>query len=55
MNDVSQRDADGAVMLIPSLEPDHRLPAYIDRLREAGFENVKEIGGIEWYQGELET
>ena len=26
-----------------------------ERLREAGFENVKEIGGIEWYQGELET
>ena len=23
-------------------------------LREAGFESVKDIGGIDWYSGELE-
>ena len=52
MNDVSQRDADGAVMLIPSLEPDHRLPAYIDRLRKAGFTRIVVVddGSAESYQ-----
>ena len=28
------------VVLIPSLEPDDRLPAYVDRLRERGFPRV---------------
>ena len=23
-------------------------------LRDAGFQNVKDIGGIDWYSGELE-
>ena len=26
-----------------------------ETLKEAGFEKVKEIGGMEWYKGELET
>lgn len=29
-----------AVILIPSLEPDNRLPAYVDRLLERGFNHV---------------
>ena len=30
----------GAVILIPSLEPDDRLPAYIERLCEQGFDRI---------------
>ena len=30
----------GAVILIPSLEPDDRLPAYVARLHEQGFERI---------------
>ena len=30
----------GAVILIPSLEPDDRLPAYTQRLREQGFDRI---------------
>ena len=29
-----------AVILIPSLEPDERLPAYIQRLSESGFQHI---------------
>ena len=29
-----------AVMLIPSLEPDDRLPAYVRRLQDKGFQHV---------------
>lgn len=29
-----------AVMLIPSLEPDDRLPAYVRRLLDKGFQHV---------------
>lgn len=30
----------GAVILIPSLEPDDRLPAYVQRLHEQGFDRI---------------
>ena len=32
--------AQDAVILIPSLEPDDRLPAYIRRLKEGGFAHI---------------
>ena len=32
--------AEQAVILIPSLEPDERLPAYIQRLKEGGFAHI---------------
>ena len=37
MSDQAARDA---VILIPSLEPDERLPAYIEKLMESGFSRV---------------
>lgn len=45
-------DPKSAVMLIPSLEPDDRLPAYVERLREKGFERVVIVddGSSEKYQ-----
>ena len=33
-------DPRNAVMLIPSLEPDDRLPAYVTRLLEKGFAHI---------------
>lgn len=41
-----------AVMLIPSLEPDERLPAYVERLRARGFPRVVIVddGSPEKYQ-----
>ena len=32
--------AERAVILIPSLEPDDRLPAYVKKLKEAGFAHI---------------
>ena len=32
--------AEQAVILIPSLEPDERLPAYIRKLKEGGFAHI---------------
>ena len=32
--------AEDAVILIPSLEPDDRLPAYIRRLADSGFSRI---------------
>jgi len=37
---MNQNAAGQAVILIPSLEPDERLPAYIRRLKEAGFGHI---------------
>ena len=44
--------AQDAVILIPSLEPDERLPAYIRRLKEAGFGRIGVVddGSSEPYQ-----
>lgn len=50
---MSEHTAQGdAVILIPSLEPDERLPAYIRKLREAGFSHavVVDDGSAESYQ-----
>jgi len=49
--DVS-RALDDAVILIPSLEPDDRLPAYISKLVESGFGHVVVVddGSSESYQ-----
>lgn len=45
-------DPKSAVMLIPSLEPDDRLPAYVERLKEKGFERfvIVDDGSSEKYQ-----
>ena len=42
-----------AVILIPSLEPDERLPAYIRKLMESGFGHIVVVddGSSEQYQG----
>ncbi len=37
---MAKQDAADAVILIPSLEPDDRLPAYITRLAESGFGHI---------------
>ena len=44
--------AEQAVILIPSLEPDVRLPAYIQRLKEGGFAHIVVVddGSSEAYQ-----
>ena len=44
--------AQDAVILIPSLEPDERLPAYIRRLKEGGFARIVVVddGSAEKYQ-----
>ena len=44
--------ADEAVILIPSLEPDDRLPAYIQRLSDSGFTRIVVVddGSAESYQ-----
>ena len=44
--------AEQAVILIPSLEPDERLPAYIRKLKEGGFAHIVVIddGSSEKYQ-----
>ena len=44
--------AEKAVILIPSLEPDERLPAYIQKLKEGGFAHIVVIddGSGEAYQ-----
>ena len=44
--------AEQAVILIPSLEPDERLPAYIRKLKEGGFAHIVVIddGSSEAYQ-----
>ena len=44
--------AEQAVILIPSLEPDERLPAYIRKLKEGGFAHivVSDDGSSEAYQ-----
>lgn len=44
--------AERAVILIPSLEPDNRLPAYIRRLKEGGFAHIVVVddGSSEAYQ-----
>ena len=44
--------AQDAVILIPSLEPDSRLPAYIRRLKEGGFARIVVVddGSAESYQ-----
>ena len=44
--------AEQAVILIPSLEPDERLPAYIQKLKEGGFAHIVVIddGSSEKYQ-----
>ena len=44
--------AQDAVILIPSLEPDDRLPAYIRRLKEGGFARIVVVddGSSESYQ-----
>lgn len=44
--------AEQAVILIPSLEPDDRLPAYIQRLKEGGFAHIIVVddGSSEAYQ-----
>ena len=46
------RPATGAVILIPSLEPDDRLPAYVGRLHEQGFDRIVVVddGSSEAYQ-----
>lgn len=46
------RAREDAVILIPSLEPDERLPAYIDRLAQNGFGHVVVVddGSAESYQ-----
>ena len=36
----SNHTAEQAVILIPSLEPDERLPAYIQMLKEGGFAHI---------------
>ena len=41
-------------ILLPSLNPNEKFDRVIDGLRDAGFEKVKDIGGIEWYDGERE-
>jgi dolichol-phosphate mannosyltransferase len=45
-------DARKAVILIPSLEPDERLPAYIQKLSESGFGHIVVVddGSSEAYQ-----
>ena len=45
-------DPRSAVMLIPSLEPDDRLPAYVARLLEKGFAHIVVVddGSSESYQ-----
>ena len=54
MSEITQRQKalEDAVMLIPSLEPDERLPAYIQRLVESGFGHVVVVddGSPESYQ-----
>ena len=47
-----ERPSTGAVILIPSLEPDDRLPAYVARLREQGFDRIVIVddGSSEAYQ-----
>ncbi len=47
-----RRAQEDAVILIPSLEPDERLPAYIRKLRESGFGHVVVVddGSAEKYQ-----
>ena len=37
---MESRAAEQAVILIPSLEPDERLPAYIQKLKDAGFGHI---------------
>ncbi len=48
----TQRAREDAVILIPSLEPDERLPAYIRELTESGFGHVVVVddGSAEKYQ-----
>ncbi len=43
---------DDAVILIPSLEPDERLPAYVEKLEESGFGHIVIVddGSAESYQ-----
>ena len=43
-----------AVILIPSLEPDDRLPAYVRKLRERGFDIPQGIYLIEEIKREIE-
>ena len=49
---MERRAALDAVILIPSLEPDNRLPAYIRRLKEGGFARIVVVddGSEESYQ-----
>lgn len=49
---VEKHAAEQAVILIPSLEPDERLPAYIKKLKEGGFAHIVVIddGSGEKYQ-----
>lgn len=49
---MAKHAAQDAVILIPSLEPDERLPAYIARLKEGGFGHVVVVddGSSEKYQ-----
>ena len=49
---VEKHAAEQAVILIPSLEPDERLPAYIQKLKEGGFAHIVVIddGSSEKYQ-----
>ena len=39
-NQMEKHAAEQAVILIPSLEPDERLPAYIRKLKEGGFAHI---------------
>ena len=49
---MAKHAAEQAVILIPSLEPDERLPAYIQKLKEGGFAHIVVIddGSSEVYQ-----
>ncbi len=49
---MERHSAQDAVILIPSLEPDERLPAYISRLKEGGFGRIVVVddGSSEAYQ-----
>lgn len=49
---MEKNTAGNAVILIPSLEPDERLPAYIRRLKEGGFGKIVVVddGSSEAYQ-----
>ena len=51
-NQMEKHAAEQAVILIPSLEPDERLPAYIRKLKEGGFAHIVVIddGSSEAYQ-----